>query len=249
MATTGRSRGPASRPPRRPSAARPAARGGSGTGTTGPATKGNGTAARGSSTGSGAKGTGKGGATSAAAGSGDGASVGAKPARRGPSATAAGRASTTGGPTTAKVVRRTGSGWRGRVGGAVTHRLARRGVVLLSIAFFLAVLLGSTVAAWFHQQTEIAALRDHVAAQEQDVADLRAEQERWTDPAYVEQQARQRLKFVKPGERSYTVLDPVPAGSDDVLADTDVVQPSSGLPWYETVWESARTADAPGARR
>jgi len=146
-------------------------------------------------------------------------------------------------------VRRTGSGWWGRVGGAVTHRFARRGVVLLSIAFFLAVLLGSTVAAWFHQQSQISALRDQVAAQEQDVADLRAEQERWTDPAYVEQQARQRLKFVKPGEKSYTVLDPVPSGSGDALAGTDVAQPGASLPWYETVWESARTADAPGARR
>jgi hypothetical protein len=89
-----------------------------------------------------------------------------------------------------------------------------------------------------------------VASQQQDVAALEAERDRWRDPAYVEQQARQRLKFVKPGERSYTVLDtepepgtgrqdPVPVGS----------APDDPLPWYQTVWESTRTADAPGARR
>ena len=127
--------------------------------------------------------------------------------------------------------------------------LLKSAAVLLSIAVFLAVLLGSTVAAWFHQRSEIAALRDQVAAQEQDVADLRAERERWSDPAYVEQQARQRLKFVRPGERSYTVLDPVPESGTDEIAAADVVQPRANLPWFETVWESARTADAPGARR
>lgn len=113
---------------------------------------------------------------------------------------------------------------------------------------FLTVLLGSTVAAWVGQRGDIAALREQVATQEQDVASLQAEQERWRDPAYVEQQARQRLKFVKPGEKSYTILDADPStGAPDGLADPTA--PESTLPWFTTVWESARTADAPGARR
>jgi cell division protein FtsB len=209
MATTGRSRGPASRPPRRPSGA-------------------SGTAKAGAPKGGAAKGGSRAGASKAAA-------------SRSP------RPSTTGGPTTAKVVRRPEPGWRGRVGGAVTNRFLRRGAVLLSIVAFLAVILGSTVAAWVHQRGQIAALQDHVAAQERDVATLRAEQERWSDPAYVEQQARQRLKFVRPGERSYTVLDPAPRPGTPAVVP-EVAQPRDVLPWYETVWESTRTADAPGAR-
>ena len=223
MASTGRSRGPASRPPRRPSATRPATRSGSGKGS-------------GSASGTSGRGGGRTASTSASA-SAD------TPAR-----TTSDRGPTTGALTAAKVVRRPGPAWRGRLGGAVTHRFARRGVVLLSIAVFLAVILGSTVAAWFHQRSQIAALRERVATQEQDVADLRAEQERWSDPVYVEQQARKRLKFVRPGERSYTVLDPRPDSGDE-LADTDIAQPRANLPWYEMVRESARTADAPGARR
>ncbi len=120
--------------------------------------------------------------------------------------------------------------------------------MLVAVVAFLTVLLGSTVAAWVNQRGDIAALRDEVASQERDVASLEAERERWRDPAYVEQQARQRLKFVKPGEKSYTVLDPDPGEGDaDPLAE--VATPGSGLAWYTTVWESARTADAPGARR
>jgi cell division protein FtsB len=146
------------------------------------------------------------------------------------------------------VVRRTGAGWRARLGGAVSNRTARRVLVLVSIGAFLAVLLGSTVAAWFHQRGEIAALRDQVRSQEREVEDLEAERERWADPAYVEQQARQRLKFVRPGERSYTVLDPAPEDGVD-LSGAGVAASSGALPWYEVVWDSTRTADAPGARR
>ena len=111
------------------------------------------------------------------------------------------------------------------------------------------VLLGSTVAAYVGQRQDIAALRERVAGQEQDVAALEAERERWRDPAYVEQQARQRLKFVKPGERAFTVLDAEPETDfvDPVTALADETAPE--LPWYEAVWESTRTADAPGARR
>ena len=141
------------------------------------------------------------------------------------------------------------SGWRGRLTSAAKDRRLRRGAVLLSIVAFLMVLLGSTVAAYVGQRGDIAALQDKVAAQERDVAELQAEQQRWRDPAYVEQQARQRLKFVKPGERSYTVLDAEPAEgtADPVAAVLDESAPT--LPWYEAVWQSTRTADAPGARR
>ncbi|MGL5866129.1 MAG: FtsB family cell division protein [Dermatophilaceae bacterium] len=128
-------------------------------------------------------------------------------------------------------------------------RQARRVAALVSIAAFLAVLLGPTVAAWLGQRAEIAALRGQVAEQERDVAALGAQRERWRDPAYVEQQARERLKFVKPGERSYTVLDPEPVpGAVDPVPEM-VVAGEPDLPWYAAVWESAQAADSPGQRR
>ena len=150
---------------------------------------------------------------------------------------------------TPKVAGPVRSGWRGRLTSAATDRRARRGLVLVSILAFLMVLLGSTVAAYVGQRQDIAALREQVATQERDVADLEDERERWRDPAYVEQQARQRLKFVKPGERSYTVLDADPsAGTADPVQElADETAPE--MAWYEAVWESTRTADAPGARR
>ncbi len=189
------------------------------------------------------------GARPAARPSGSGSRQGGSSSRGRPSASAAARAGASS-TTASKVVRRTRSGWPGRVGGAVTHRAVRRGLVLLSILAFLSVLLASSVATWFHQRSEIAALRAGVAAQEADVAALRAERERWEDPAYVEQQARERLKFVRPGERSYTVLDPDPeTAGTPAVAGPGADETVPARPWYDTVWESVRIADAPGARR
>ena len=86
-------------------------------------------------------------------------------------------------------------------------RAVFRIVVLASIAVLLAVTLVPTLRSYLRQQGQINALRDQVAAQRVDVTTLQKEQARWNDEAYVVQQARERLKFVKVGEKSYTVID------------------------------------------
>ena len=81
-----------------------------------------------------------------------------------------------------------------------------RVVVLASIVVLLAVTLVPTLARTCATGGDRRPARPgHPAAA--DVADLQKEQARWDDPAYVEQQARERLKFVKVGEKSYTVID------------------------------------------
>lgn len=114
---------------------------------------------------------------------------------------------------------------------------------LIAVGVALMVLVGPTLRAYVQQQQQISALRQDVAAQEKAVKDLEAEQARWEDPAYVEQQARQRLKFVKVGEKSYTVLDPQTGGVEVPGMAKGV---SSGA-WYASVWASVHAADAPAA--
>ena len=92
-------------------------------------------------------------------------------------------------------------------------------------------------------QRQIDALQEQVTQQRTTVEQLQKEQARWNDNAYVEQQARERLKFVKPGDRSYTVID-----GDPKVAETPGVAsaPASkqDSPWYGRIWESAKVADA-----
>ena len=139
----------------------------------------------------------------------------------------------------------TAEGWRGRLQQARSSGRAWRALVLGSVLVILAVLLGSTLAAYVKQSSQISSMREQVAQQERDVAELQQEQERWRDPAYVEQQARQRLKFVKPGERSYTVID----GRAPAAALGPAARERSQVPWYGQVWDSMQVADVPSQRQ
>jgi cell division protein FtsB len=129
-------------------------------------------------------------------------------------------------------------------------RAVLRLVVLASIAVLLAVTLVPTLRSYLRQQGQIDALRQDVTAQRAEVAALQKEQARWNDDAYVMQQARERLKFVKVGEKSYTVIDGKPAAKA-VSGVASTPAASSDNPWYGRLWESVQVADAgpaPAAR-
>ena len=123
-----------------------------------------------------------------------------------------------------------------------------RWVILGAIAVVLLVTLVPTARSLARQRAEIDALATQVAQQQSQVASLQAEQERWTDPAYVEQQARDRLKFVKVGDRSYTVIDPQEAPRPAVSGAAVAAPKADGdAPWYGQIWQSVQLADRPTA--
>ncbi|MBK8731780.1 MAG: septum formation initiator family protein [Actinomycetales bacterium] len=74
-----------------------------------------------------------------------------------------------------------------------------RWVVLAGLVIVLLVTLVPTARNLARQNAEIDALRDKIVSQQQQLADLKAEEERWGDPAYVEQQARARLQVRQAG--------------------------------------------------
>ena len=123
-----------------------------------------------------------------------------------------------------------------------------RGAVLASILVMLAVTLLPTARSLIRQRGEIAALQDKIVQQDQNVGVLRTEEARWKDPAYVEQQARERLKFVKVGDRSYTVIDGTkPAAAVPPAAVVAAPAADSNSPWYGKLWQSVQLADQPAA--
>lgn len=111
----------------------------------------------------------------------------------------------------------------------------------------LAITLIPALRSTLNQQGQISGLRDRIAQQRGAVADLQQEQRRWDDPAYVEQQARERLKFVRVGETSYTVIDgeaaPDQAGGPNMAAASKASK--ANAPWYGQLWQSMVIADAP----
>ncbi len=125
---------------------------------------------------------------------------------------------------------------------ASTRRLAILGAVVL----LLALMLVPTFRSWVDQRRQLESLRQDVSAAQDHVRALEDEKRRWTDDAYVEQQARDRLKFVRPGEVSYTIL-----GADQVArteAGTVIGSVVTGVedeqrPWYGQMWNSIVLTD------
>ena len=112
----------------------------------------------------------------------------------------------------------------------------------------LAITLIPAVRATLNQQGQIDDLRESLARQRETVASLQQEQRQWSDPAYVEQQARERLKFVRVGETSFTVIDgqaaPVLGRGPRIAAPPK--SSTSEIPWYGQLWQSMVIADNPG---
>lgn len=121
-------------------------------------------------------------------------------------------------------------------------------MVLASVLVLLTVTLIPTLRSYLGQRSDIAAMQAQVQAQRGTVAALQKERARWDDPAYVEQQARERLTFVRPGEKSYTVIDgdtaQQPVGEPAVASGQ--APTSEREPWYGHLWSSMVMADEPG---
>lgn len=125
-----------------------------------------------------------------------------------------------------------------------------RGAILLGILVMLAVTIVPTLRSLVQQRGDASAMQDKVAAQRDTVAQLEREAALWKDPAYIEVQARERLKFVRVGDRAYTVIDPSTNEASAPAAERPVVaapMANAASPWYGKVWQSIQIADRPTA--
>lgn len=113
--------------------------------------------------------------------------------------------------------------------GTSTRRFAVLAVVVCALVLTLAVPLRTYVA----QRQELAATLARQEASRAEVTELTQQRAQLQDPAYVEAQARERLRFVKPGDTPYQVQLPdsveratAPAAAGGARTD----------PWYSELW-------------
>jgi cell division protein FtsB len=145
-----------------------------------------------------------------------------------------------------RVSGRSRSGVRQSLDDFIDRELQRSGSVIvgLIIVVVAVVNLWQPVQIWFEQQARIAELDREVAAARATLAEAQADMMRWTDRAYVEAQARQRLMFVYPGDISYLVVNDVdakPAKSDEVLGTVQ----TTAIDWVDAFVQSYAFAAAP----
>jgi len=109
-------------------------------------------------------------------------------------------------------------------------------VAVASVALALAL----PFKVWVGQRGQIASLQTQTRQQEHQVAALQQQAQRWNDPTYVEQQARLRLHYAMPGEKTYVVLGKPKAHLKQ--AAKAAAEPKLTGPWYSRLWQSVEVA-------
>lgn len=125
-----------------------------------------------------------------------------------------------------------------------------RGAILLGIVVMLAVTLVPTLRSVIQQSNDTVALQERVERQRVTVEQLKKQAALWEDPRYIEEQARERLRFVRVGDRAYSVTGLESDRSKEQTEQEPVVaapMANDSAPWYGKVWQSIQIADRPTA--
>jgi hypothetical protein len=119
--------------------------------------------------------------------------------------------------------------------------------VLVLVLSVLMVSYASSFRAYLEQRRQIGSLDAQIARSNANIKDLKREKERWGDPAYRQQMARDKFNFVMPGEVSLIVLDEngQPLGHVDTLSDPRVATDVGRPEWYDAAWDSVLLAGNP----
>jgi cell division protein FtsB len=115
----------------------------------------------------------------------------------------------------------------------LTGRAALLAVVICAIALSLAYPVREYIAQR-RQIDQLLATQQSVSAQ---VKSLQAQQQRFADPAYIEQQARDQLHMCFPAEKCYVII------GNTAPSDTTPQQARAAAPWYAKLWQSVKKAD------
>ncbi len=131
-----------------------------------------------------------------------------------------------------------------RMSSAVRRRplFTGRAVLLGALVLLLALTLAGPLRQFLAGRAELVQLAAEGQALDRRIADLEAQLEQQSDPAFTQREARQRLTYVLPGDRLIMVVDGRTVAGDDgeVEEETGPAEPST---WYEGLMDSLDVAD------
>lgn len=127
-------------------------------------------------------------------------------------------------------------------------RVTGRALVLVAVFVLLGLSYASSLRIYLDQQHQMAVAGQQISERTARIDQLEAELDRWDDPNYVRAQARDRLGWVMPGEVGYRVIgedgEPI-GGGVTIEAEQQLPVGEHDPMWWDRLWGSIRTADAP----
>ncbi|MCU1425915.1 MAG: septum formation initiator family protein [Microbacteriaceae bacterium] len=123
-----------------------------------------------------------------------------------------------------------------------TIRLSGFTFLMLGLVIATVIVLAPSLRLVVEQQNDLKELTQAVEDQRNAVDDLEEDVARWSDPAYIEAQARDRLVYVFPGDFTYLVIDDAPvAATGEGIPISDEIQ-TTPVDWLHTMVSSIYTA-------
>lgn len=123
------------------------------------------------------------------------------------------------------------------------HRaVTGRALVLGALVVLLIVLLASPLNRYFGSRSDVSHARAQLHDHQQQLSQMQRQSQLWSDPGYIQQQARKRLQYAMPGDTVYVVVD---HGQRSQIRESEPVRDAAknaAQPWNVKLWRSVETA-------
>jgi cell division protein FtsB len=116
-----------------------------------------------------------------------------------------------------------------------------RALLLGVLVVLLVVVLAAPANRYFGSRNDRQTAAEQLRSDQQELAKLRTQLAQWSDPGYIQRQARDRLQYAMPGDVVYVVVRPgqqsqITTTSGDSRAD------KSSPTWNQRLWQSVEAA-------
>ncbi|RFA09819.1 hypothetical protein B7R54_11835 [Subtercola boreus] len=115
-------------------------------------------------------------------------------------------------------------------------------VLMLVILVLFVVIVAPGARIFIEQRQQIADLQQNLKAAEAQNSSLTSDVARWSDPAYIRAEARDRLYYVMPGETSFLVLNDTGTGQAGSTAPVSSDIQTTQSDWIASLLVSGLTA-------
>ena len=124
---------------------------------------------------------------------------------------------------------------------APRRAITGRALVLGTVVVLLLVLLASPLHRYFGSRSDVEHASQQLHSDQAQLGELTKQRERWSDPGYIQQQARLRLQYAMPGDTVYIVTG---AGQPSDITRTNAKQGTerSAGTWNQRLWETVQKA-------
>ncbi len=118
-----------------------------------------------------------------------------------------------------------------------------RALALGTIVVLLLVLLASPLNRYFASRGDVTTAAQQLQQDRERLAELHKQLALWSDPGYIQEQARSRLQYAMPGDTSYVVVN---RGERNQIAATTGESASGpqAPSWNAKLWDSVQRAGA-----